>query len=75
MQSPGFVRSLIAIIDLYCRSILDWQISNYMDVNFCLDVLKSALNHNIPEILNTDQGLQFNSDSWINLVNDWNNLK
>lgn len=72
IKIPGGYIYLIAIIDWCSRFVLDWQISNSMDVNFCLNTLKSALSRNIPEILNTDQGSQFTSDSWINLVKSSN---
>jgi putative transposase len=39
-----------------------------MDILFCTDVLKDAFNVNKPTILNTDQGAQFTSETWINLV-------
>jgi putative transposase len=32
---------------------LAWQISNTLDVNFCLDALDLALNQGTPQIFNT----------------------
>jgi putative transposase len=64
----GFVY-LVAIIDWYSRKVLTWQVSNTMDVGFCVDCLTAALNeYGIPEIFNTDQGSQFTSDKWIQLL-------
>jgi putative transposase len=40
----GFVY-LVAIIDWYSRKVLAWQLSNTMDVGFCLDCVSEAL-HN-----------------------------
>lgn len=64
----GFVY-LVAIIDWYSRKVLAWQLSNTMDASFCIDCLTSALEaYGRPEIFNTDQGSQFTSDVWINVL-------
>lgn len=53
---------LAAAIDWYSRAILSWSISNTMDTDFVMGVLKDALAHNPkPEIFNTDQGSQYTS--------------
>jgi putative transposase len=57
----GFVY-LVAIIDWYSRRVLAWRISNSMDTSFCIDCLEEALiQHGKPEIFNSDQGAQFTS--------------
>jgi putative transposase len=61
----GFVY-LVAVIDWYSRKVLAWEVSNTMDVGFCVDCLATALRlYGTPEIFNTDQGAQFTSDKWI----------
>ncbi|GEM_PF-3372528 len=40
---------------------LDWELSNTLDVGFCLTALYRALRRGRPEIFNTDQGSQFMS--------------
>lgn len=53
---------LIAIIDWYSRMILSYRISNALDVSFCEEALNEALTRfGKPEIFNTDQGCQFTS--------------
>ena len=52
---------LVAIIDWYSRYVLSWQLSNTMDVGFCLDALEEALKFGKPTIFNSDQGSQFTS--------------
>jgi len=53
---------LVAIIDLYSRKILSWQVSNTLDAEFCIAALEEAItNHGVPAIFNTDQGSQFPS--------------
>lgn len=51
---------LVAIMDWYSRKVLSWQISNSLDVYFCLEALQAALaTYGRPEIFNSDQGSQF----------------
>lgn len=54
----GFVY-LTAILDWYSRCVLAWELSNTMDVQFCLAALERALRGGKPDIFNTDQGSQF----------------
>jgi putative transposase len=64
----GFIY-LIAIIDIFSRFILSWSLSITLEVAFCTEALSSALQKwQKPEILNTDQGVQFTSSEWINIV-------
>jgi len=39
-----------------------------MDVDFCLEALRRALQHGNPDIFNTDQGSQFTSDDFTNIL-------
>jgi putative transposase len=57
-MAHGFMY-LVAIIDWFSRYVLAWQLSNTLDGRFCLDALQQALQHNQPQIFNTDQGVQF----------------
>ena len=61
---------LVAIIDWKARSVLVWQVSNTMDVDFCLDVLCEAVGiaGTVPTIINTDQGSQFTGVEWLSAV-------
>ncbi len=52
---------LFAIIDWYSRFILEWELSNLLDTDFCIEALERSLKKNCPEIFNTDQGVQFTS--------------
>jgi putative transposase len=57
---------LVAIIDLYSRKILAWQISNTVDTEFCIAAVEEAISiYGAPAIFNTDQGCQFTSDVFI----------
>ena len=62
---------LIAIMDWYNRKVLAWRLSNSMDADFCVKALKDAFaKHDKPEIFNTDQGNQFTSGAWIDVLTD-----
>jgi len=56
---PGGFMYLAAVIDWYSRYVISWELSNTMDYIFCLNSLKSALEHGEPVIFNTDQGSQY----------------
>jgi len=57
---------LVAVMDWHSRFILSWELSNTMDVDFCVAALDAALVMGRPEIFNTDQGSQFTSHSFVN---------
>lgn len=60
---------LIAIMDLYSRKILSWDLGNSMTTDWCCSVLQVALETSgLPEIFNTDQGSQFTSAKFTNLL-------
>jgi putative transposase len=53
---------LVAVMDWTSRKVLSWRLSNTMDVEFCREALEEALTvYGRPEIFNTDQGSQFTS--------------
>jgi len=64
----GFVY-LVAIMDWYSRKVLSWEISNSMDDDFCVSALERAIRlHGTPEIFNTDQGSQFTSKAFTDVL-------
>lgn len=64
----GFIY-LVAIMDWYSRYVLSWEISTSLDANFCVEALEEALMvYGYPEIFNTDQGVQFTSEDFINVL-------
>ena len=53
---------LVAMMDWASRKVLSWRPPNTMDAKFCREALEEALTlHGRPEIFNTDQGSQFTS--------------
>lgn len=60
---------LVAIVDWYSRAILSYRISNTMESSFCIEALKEAIaKYGAPEIFNTDQGSQFTSNNFIEVL-------
>ena len=53
---------LVAVMDWASRKVLSWRLSNTLDASFCVEALEEALErYGAPEIFNTDQGSQFTS--------------
>lgn len=65
----GFVY-LIAVIDWYSRYVLDWQLSINMEADFCVETLERVLTHSHCDIFNTDQGSQFTSKDFTDVLKD-----
>ena len=62
---------LVAIMDWASRKVLSWQLSSTMDVDFCVEALEEALaHHGKPEIFNSDQGSQFTSLAFTQVLKD-----
>lgn len=59
----GFVY-LVAVLDWFSRYVLSWAMSITMDRTFCVEALERALEQGRPEMLNTDQGVQFTSQAF-----------
>jgi len=66
-MNRGFMY-LVAIMDWYSRYVLSWEISNTLDVSFCLEALNRALSISRPEIFNSDQGPQFTSSDFTGML-------
>lgn len=62
---------LTAIIDVYSRSIVGWGISNTLEAEASLNVLKQAIQcHGKPDIINSDQGSQFTCVDWVDYLKE-----
>jgi len=69
-MAKGFVY-LVAVMDWYSRKVLSWRLSNSMESDFCIDALEEALSrHGTPDIFNTDQGAQFTSDAFTDVLKE-----
>jgi putative transposase len=64
----GFIY-LAAVLDWATRRVLSWHLSNTLTTDFCLDAVEDALDqYGTPEIFNTDQGSQFTSSEFVDLM-------
>jgi putative transposase len=64
----GFIY-LTVILDWYSRKVLSWRLSNSLDSSFCVDALEDAIHrYGKPDIFNTDQGSQYTSDVFIEVL-------
>jgi putative transposase len=62
---------MVAIIDWYSRYIVGYSLSNTLETGFVVDTI---IRHGTPEIINSDQGAQFTSEKYINLLKE-NSIK
>ena len=64
----GFVY-LAAVLDWATRRVLSWRLSNTLTTDFCLEAVEESLQrYGTPEIFNTDQGSQFTSSDFVELL-------
>jgi putative transposase len=66
----GFVY-LFAVMDWASRRVLSWRLSNTLTTDFCIEAVQEAIQrYGTPEIFNTDQGSQFTSLEFTQLLKD-----
>ena len=61
---------LVAVMDWHSRYVLAWRLSNTMEAGFCAEALEEALTKGQPEVFNTDQGSQFTSLEFTQILQD-----
>lgn len=59
---------LVAVMDYFSRYVLSWSISNSLDSSFCVECLKEALGVSQPQIFHSDQGKQYGSSSFVQVL-------
>lgn len=62
-MAQGFLY-LVAVMDWFSRYVLSWSLSLTMEIDFCVEALRSALRRGRPAIFNSDQGSQFTSQKF-----------
>lgn len=66
---------LVAVMDWASRKVLSFRLSNTLDTSFSTEALEEAIrNYGKPDIFNTDQGSQFTSLDFTDILTD-NNIK
>ena len=69
-MARGFVY-LAVVLDWFSRRVLSWRVSITMEAAFCVETLEDALaRHGRPDIFNTDQGSQFTSPRFVDVLKD-----
>lgn len=69
-MARGFVY-LAAVMDWASRRVLAWRVSISMSTDFCIEALQEALaRYGAPEIFNTDQGSQFTSAEFTQVLKE-----
>lgn len=60
---------LVAVMDWATRKLLSWRLSNTLEAEFCIAALEEALaRYGRPDIFNTDQGSQFTSPRFVEVL-------
>jgi len=70
IKMNGYFMYFIAIIDLYSRYIIGYDLSNSLEASFCIRALIESFENGMPEIFNTDQGSQFTDNDFVKELND-----
>lgn len=69
IRLPGGHVYLVVILDLFSRKVLAWRLSNTLDAEFCVEALEEAIeNYGEPAIFNTDQGCQYTSERFTDVL-------
>lgn len=63
---------LVALLDWFSRYVIDWQLSETLEIDFCLENLQRALRTEQPVIHNSDQGSHFTSPRYTDLLSAHN---
>jgi len=65
LRLPGGFVYLTALIDVYSRVVVGWRLSTSLSKEACLEALEDGIwRYGCPEIINSDQGVQFTSEDW-----------
>ena len=68
-MARGFLY-LVAVMDWHSRYVVSWRLSNTLKAGFCAGALEEALGKGRPEVFNTDQGSQFKSWEFTQVLRD-----
>lgn len=59
---------LAVILDVFTRAVRGWCLDRSLDQSLTLQALEMALETHVPQIHHSDQGLQYASDAYVNLL-------
>lgn len=61
---------LAIVLDVYTRAVRGWEVSKFLDSELTLSALRKALAHHCPEIHHSDQGVQYATRGYTQLLQD-----
>jgi len=62
---------LFAVMDWATRRIFAWRLSNSLTTDFCIDAVEEAVErYGPPKIFNIDQGVQFTSSDFVQVIRE-----
>lgn len=61
---------LVAVMDWFSRYVLAWELSLSLESDFCVSAVQAALAVGRPEIFNTDQGCQYTSAGFTQVLEE-----
>lgn len=67
IKMHGSFLYLVVFLDWYSRFVIGWKLSTTLETDFVLEAANDALAIGIPEIINSDQGVQFTDLDYISL--------
>lgn len=69
-MEKGFMY-LTAVIDLYSRYLVGWQLSNSLEAETQTELITELVElYGKPEIINSDQGSQYTSEQWVSCLKE-----
>ncbi len=68
-MARGFLY-LVVVMEWYSRYVVSWRLSNTLEASFCVETLSEAMDRGRPEVFNTDQGSQFTSQEFTQVLQD-----
>lgn len=63
---------LVAVLDLYSRFVVSWELDQTLEMPFVLSAVDGALRQAKPQIWNSDQGSHFTSPQYLQRLTDAN---
>jgi putative transposase len=61
---------LVAVLDWYSRYVVSWELDQSLEVDFVKSAVRQSIIVGKPEIFNSDQGSQFTSPEYINILKE-----
>lgn len=59
---------LSVMLDWFSRYVISWRLSQTLENDFCVQTLKEAIETNVPDIHNSDQGVQYTSQDYTDIL-------